>query len=135
MGGTASPLPASVGAADVVAALPTISTSQRCTTTRWILSRTSPCGSAPASRNRIAQELGLGQLLRENFDYQPLELLRADTGMRAGILLANATQQATADVIAITLAPTDRIGRGHGVAATVENQPGEKSSGLQPRPA
>jgi hypothetical protein len=74
-------------------------------------------------------------LLRENFDYQPLELLRADTGMRAGILLANATQQATADVIAITLAPTDRIGRGHGVAATVENQPGEKSSGLQPRPA
>jgi hypothetical protein len=50
-------------------------------------------------------------LLRENFDYQPLELLRADTGMRAGILLANATQQATADVIAITLAPTVTAGR------------------------
>ena len=55
--------------------------------------------------------------------------------MRAGIRLSAETQQATADVIPVTFAVTSLIGRGHGVAAGIEGQPGEKRAGLQPRPA
>src|ERR1700730_19442047 len=43
-------------------------------------------------------------------------------------------QQRAADVVAITVAPAHRIGRGHDVSAVIEDQAAEESTALDPRP-
>src|SRR6476660_6287387 len=72
--------------------------------------------------------------MTETFDHQPLDLVCTNTAMRARFLLM-AAHQSAANVVPIAVAPADRIGRRHEVAAVVEDQSAKERSSLEPRPA
>jgi hypothetical protein len=86
----------------------------------------------PPRRGAAGREIGSGQLPAQDLDHKPLDVVGIDTGEGTGIVPA-VMQQCTADVVAIAVALTDRIGRGHDVAAVIINQAAEKGASLDPR--
>src|SRR5262249_37207720 len=87
---------------------------------------------APPSRAAVGRELGSGQLPAQDLDYQPLNIVSIDTGERACSGSA-VMQQRAADVVAIAVAPANRIGWGHDVAAVIIDQASEEGPGFDRR--